>query len=257
MNFIHKLGKKDAVHDQRTLQLANYIKTLPVLPAKVNWSSKLTRPWGMMKNDSVGDCTIAAAGHMIMSWAADNKRVVNIADGDIIRSYVDVTAAENGGAGYDPATGDNDTGCVEIDVLNYWRKTGIAGHKIGAYAALEPHNNNSLKAAVYIFGGAYTGFALPVSAQMQKVWSIPPGGARGWGEPGSWGGHAVPVVDYNTTGPVCVTWGELKQMTWGFYDTYCEESYAIISNDFFTGIKSASGFDMATLHADLKLITKK
>ena len=81
--------------------------------------------------------------------------------------------------GYDPATGDNDTGAVETDVLNYWRKTGVAGHKILAYAALEPGNTQHVRDAIDLFGGAYIGLALPISAQRQAVWSVPPGGAHG------------------------------------------------------------------------------
>jgi hypothetical protein len=29
-----------------------------------------------------------------------------------------------------------------------------------------------------------------------------------------------------------VTWGALQQMTWDFWDTYCDEAYAILSEDF-------------------------
>ena len=34
-------------------------------------------------------------------------------------------------------TGLNDNGAVILDVLNYWRKTGIGGHPISAYADLK------------------------------------------------------------------------------------------------------------------------
>jgi hypothetical protein len=44
-------------------------------------------------------------------------------------------------------------------------------------------------------------------------------------------------------------------MTWSFWNTYCDESYAVISRDF-AGTKPApNGFDLAALQADLKEIT--
>jgi hypothetical protein len=183
-----------------------------------------------------------------MEWTANNGKVFTPFDAAIIKAYSAIT-------GYDPKTGANDNGAVETDVLNYWRKEGIANHKIAAYAALEPRNHNHVQEAVYLFGGCYIGLSLPVSAQAQNIWSVPPGGAVGHGAPGSWGGHAVPVVAYNASGLTVVTWGQLKKMTWGFWDAYCEESYAIISQDFLKKGKTPAGFDLAALETDLKLVT--
>ena len=246
-----KLGKKPAFHDPRTLMLADYLhgEALPPAPAKFAYAKNIgATAWGMMANDKLGDCTCAAAGHLIMEWTDDNGALFTPTDAQIISAYSAIT-------GYDPVTGKNDNGAVETDVLNYWRNTGIAGHTILAYAALEPKNHNHIIESVYLFGGCYIGLSLPVSAQTQKVWSVPAGGAVGKGAPGSWGGHAVPVVGYDSHGLTIITWGATKKMTWSFWDAYCEESYAIISNDF-AGTKPApNGFDLAALQNDLKNIT--
>jgi hypothetical protein len=246
---LFKLGKLLPKHDVRTLQFANYLETsiLPSPPVTYSWSAKVKK-WGMMKNDTIGDCTIAAAGHLIEEWTADNGKLFTPTDTQIIQAYSAIT-------GYNPKTGANDNGAVETDVLNYWRKSGIAGHKIFAYAGLEPGNHNHVQDSVYLFGGCYIGLALPVSAQSQNVWSVPPGGATGQGAPGSWGGHAVPVVAYDNSTLTIVTWGQLKKMTWGFWDAYCDESYAIISPDFLNKNKAPNGFDLAALTSDLKAIT--
>jgi hypothetical protein len=50
-----------------------------------------------------------------------------------------------------------------------------------------------------------------------------PGGAVN-----SWGGHYIFVPGYTPLGPVCITWGRKQQMTWKFFDKYCDEAYAII-----------------------------
>lgn len=245
-----KLGKATPVHDPRTLLLANYIKaTLPPAPVQYAYATDIgATSWGMMGNDKIGDCTCAAAGHLIMEWTDDNGQLVTPPDTAIIAAYSAIT-------GYNPATGANDNGAVELNVLKYWRKTGIAGHQITAFAALEPQNDNHVMQGVYLFGGCYIGLALPVSAQQQTVWSVPPGGATGDGKPGSWGGHAVPVIGYDNDGLTLITWGAIKRMTWSFWNTYCDESYVIISPDFVSNKPAKNGFDLAALEQDLKDIT--
>jgi hypothetical protein len=245
-----KLGKQVARHDPRTLLLAAYLTpALPAPPATFDVTGKVTN-WGMMENDQIGDCTCAAAGHLIMEWTANaGKKMVTPTDKQIVAAYSAIT-------GYNPTTGANDNGAVEVDVLNYWRQTGIAGHKIGAYVALEPTNHTHVMDSVYIFEGCYIGLQLPISAQAQvqnhQPWSVPPGGTTGDGKPGSWGGHAVPVVAYDSRGVTVVTWGVLQQMTWSFWAAYCEEAYAILSNDMLTGKKkSPQGFSLQQLQADL------
>jgi hypothetical protein len=246
-----KLGKGDARHDPRTLLLASYVTlALPAPPASFDLTAKVGSSWGMMDNDQIGDCTCAAAGHLIMEWTANaGKKMVTPADKQIVAAYSAIT-------GYNPATGANDNGAQEVDVLNYWRQTGIASHKIGAYMALEPANHNHIMDSVYIFEGCYIGVQLPISAQGQtqnhQPWSVPPGGTTGSGKPGSWGGHAIPVVAYDARGVTVVTWGALQVMTWGFWEAYCDEAYAIVSNDYITGKKKTSeGFSMQQLQEDL------
>ncbi len=116
-------------------------------------------------------------------------------------------------------------------MLNYWRQKGIAGHKILGFAALDPRHVEQIKQSVYLFGGTYIGVQLPLSAQDQDTWDVPPSGPIGNGEPGSWGGHAVCVVAYNAKGLWVVTWGKLLFMTWAFWQTYCDEAYAVFSTD--------------------------
>jgi hypothetical protein len=245
-----KLGKLPARHDPRTLLLASYVTpALPPPPATADLTKKVSA-WGMMANDQIGDCTCAAAGHLLMEWTANSgKKMFTPTDKQIVAAYSAIT-------GYNPTTGANDNGANEIDVLNYWRQTGIAAHKIGAYVALEPSNHIHIMDSVYIFEGCYIGLGLPLSAQAQvqnhQPWSVPPGGATGDGAPGSWGGHAVPVVAYDARGLTVVTWGALQTMTWTFWQAYCEEAYANLSNDYLNGKKQApQGFSLAQLQADL------
>jgi len=76
-------------------------------------------------------------------------------------------------SGYDPATGANDNGAVELDVLNQWRQVGIGGHKIGAFVAVSPSDAREVKEAIYLFGGVYIGISLPLAWQGQSAWKAP------------------------------------------------------------------------------------
>ena len=60
----------------------------------------------------------------------------------------------------------------------------------------------------------------------------------------------MPVIAYDASGLTCITWGALKQMTWAFWDAYCDEAYACLSKDW-AAAKAPSGFDWAALDADL------
>ena len=63
-----------------------------------------------------------------MEWTANAaQKLLTPSDQQIVSAGSAIT-------GYNTATGANDNGAVEIDVLNYWRQTGIAEHKIGASA---------------------------------------------------------------------------------------------------------------------------
>lgn len=241
-----KLGKLAPRHDPRTLMFAVYA-TLPTPPKLVDWTPAVAGNWPMMKNDQLGDCTIAAAGHLIELWTANTGKIVVPADADIVTAYAAVS-------GYDPATGEGDGGAVELDVLNYWRSAGIAGHKIAGYVSVNPKNQTHVQQAIDLFGGLYLGMALPNAWQGAPSWSQPDN-QDGDNAPGSWGGHAVPAVAYNGDGLTVITWGEALHMTWGAVSTYCDEAYAIVTQDWIeaTG-KSPSGFDLSQLLIDLKSV---
>lgn len=249
-SFPHKLGKKAPVIDARTLRLAKYLDAAPVLPApaSVDWTKKVTAPWGVMLNDRLGDCTCAAAGHLVLAWMS------NALDAGFAPSDGQVLSLYEGSCGYNPDDPSTDQGGVEIEVLKFWRKNGIgdSGHKIAAFVSVNPKNFEEVQQAIALFGGIYIGVALPTSAQEQVggLWaptSSTPGDA------GSWGGHAIPIVAYTPDDLTAVTWGALQKLTWAWLEAYCDEAYAIVTHDWIeANRKSPSGLNVTALELDLR-----
>jgi hypothetical protein len=252
--LIHKLGKKPAKHDPRTLQFKNYLAAkptaLPPTPDEVSWVTKVPS-WPMMMNDSLGDCTIAAAGHMIQQWSFFANVEVTPTDQQVLQAYEAVS-------GYVPGEPWTDNGAVILDVLNYWRQHGIAGHKITAYTQVDHSNLDEIRAAIQLFGNVYIGIQLPVTAQTQDAWTVANGGTFTQdGQPGSWGGHAIPLMAQSPKTQTCITWGERLKMSHNFFLDYCDEAYAIVSQDWIgaNGL-SPSQFNLKQLMLDLAAVNQ-
>jgi hypothetical protein len=242
-----KLGKLPVRTDVRTLLLPRYVDRgrLPTPPDTFDETSGVGS-WPMYANDRIGDCTTAAAGHMIEAWtAAGQGQAIEVPESAVLDAFDHVKLT-------DPATGEE--GAIELDVLRYWRKNGVGGHRIGAFARVAVFDQQLAQTAAWLFGGLYIGLQLPLTAQAQPVWDWT-GSLTGPARPGSWGGHAVDVVRYDKNGLTVVTWGRLQDMTWRFWDRYCDEAYCILSDDFLKKGNAPNGFDLATLEADLALVT--
>jgi hypothetical protein len=244
-----RLGKLAPRFDHRTLRLGDYLRrdALPPIPASTGYRRQV-RAWPMMKNDALGDCAIAGPGHEIQCWTTNDHAPYVPPDADIVKAYSAVS-------GYDPKTGRNDDGCVMLDVLNYWRKTGISGRKISAFAALELKDHAHVMDSVYLFDGCLLGLSLPLAVQGMRTWPKPKSHVGVW-QAGSWGGHCVPIVDYDAQWCYVVSWGRIIPMAWEFYDAYCDESYVVFSPDWFgADAKAPNGFNWKDLAADLASIT--
>ena len=249
MTQIYPLGKHQPRVDPRTLRLAKYLKPEAVAtpPVESSWVMRVPA-WGMMLNDTIGDCTCAAAGHMIQQWTEFASAEVIVPDDAILTAYSAVS-------GYVPGDPTTDRGAVMLDVLNYWRKKGIGGHQIQAYVQVNPQNQMEVEQAIELFGNLYIGLALPVSVQGADKWTVADEGFVGNGAPGSWGGHAAPVMAYSPKTLTCITWGERLKMSWNFFRGYCDEAYAVVSADWVekSGL-SPSTLNLVQLKQDLVAI---
>lgn len=249
-----KLGRKPRVEGRPTLKLRDYLApdVLANLPAAVDWTTKVTN-WGMMGNDTLGDCTCAAVGHQIEVWTANATSQVTPADGEIETFYW-LTGSPPSTTG--TAGGPTDDGRDEQSVLASWESPGLqlgtAYDKILTYVEIDTSDYDYYRAAIALFGGAYLGVALPLTAQGQTVWDVVGDGKTGDSAPGSWGGHAIPGVAYQQSGmSTIITWGAPLDMTQPFFEVYVEEAYVPVSVDWLEANGGApSGLDLVQLQAD-------
>jgi hypothetical protein len=201
--------------------------------------------WGMFRNDSISDCTCAAIAHMLMLVTSHTGKLVIPDEADIIKAYSAIT-------GYDPTTGANDNGADLPTVLNYWRDTGVAGHKIVQWGDVDHTSIEMQKHAINIYGATDDAVSFPVSGGAQFDSGQPftllnPDG-------GSEGGHCVPRFGYGSEGCKCVTWSKVWGGTWDWWMKYLFESTAVVTEDWIRQADglTPSGFPLDTLIKDLK-----
>jgi hypothetical protein len=245
----YRLGKNRPVIDARTMRFGSYLTpALPAPPPSVDYGAKVSA-WPMYYNDQYGDCTCAAAGHLIQSWTANAGNEITPPDPTVLSFYEHFV-------GTPPPP---DEGCDMLSVLKYWRKTGLDEHKVTAFASIQLQNHVQAQNAIYLLGGIYIGVALPNSVvpqggnYLEIPWVVPPGGPVGDAAPNQNNGHCIPAVAYDATNLYVVTWGAVKSMSWQFYDAYADESFAVVSQDFVNlAGQDPAGFSLTQMLSDLQ-----
>ncbi|RAV17523.1 hypothetical protein DQP57_00420 [Mycobacterium colombiense] len=251
MNY--RLGKHPAT-PHYGLKLSDYVRhsDLPSLPEEFGHGN-LVSDWGMLGNDTVGDCAIAGPFHAEMLWCTEGDKPFKINTECTLEMYSAIT-------GYDPSaynwwTNSNptDNGSNVQDVAEYWRTTGLkdaAGniHKIQCYMALEPGNVEQLFQAIYLFGAVGIGVELPAEFQdafnRGEVWDA-------LEDPHIEGGHYILGVGKRAGNIEIVTWGQTCQLTPAAYEQFNDETFVYFNEEMLVKGKSLEGFDADQLMADL------
>jgi hypothetical protein len=215
------LGRLPASHDPAVPMLMSLVSgadDLPAPPDESNWYRAVAE-WPMDNNDTVGDCTSAAVAHAIQQWTTYGQGMSLIMQAAAVLGFYQLTKVPG------------EDGAILVDVMKYWMtkgiQTGFGLHKIAAFAKVDPRNIPHTKSAVAWFGNLVIGPLLPLTAQTQDEWVVISGSVASGA--GSWGGHCVLVVGYDRQFLYFVSWGRVMQMTWEFYETYCDEAYVALT----------------------------
>jgi hypothetical protein len=238
-------GRKKDKRGKPRLKLRSFLAE--TLPERTDWGTGIS-DWPMYLNDRYGDCTFAAAGHIIQALSHYGSGETRVSDSDILAAYSAVS-------GFDPATGANDDGCYIQDIMDHWRKNGVGGHKILAFAEVDVNDREELRKALQVFGHVYLGMDFPRSAMDQfnkgERWSIVNGSPID-------GGHAINAQYYDESDDTwkIVTWGTLHDVDQEFFDQYFEEAWVVITPEWLDAAgKSPEGIDLAGLGQEFANLT--
>jgi hypothetical protein len=230
-------------------------KQVPAPPPSVNYTTGMPSTFGMMLNDTLGDCTCAAFYHAIQVWSFKAEKVEDTEpDTDVEQLYVQA-------CGYNPQKGGEGPGGNEQKVLEYILTTGApagpAGqsrHKTLGFVEVDPRNINDVKSTINDCGVAYIGFnvpqnIMPANGDTPKVWTVDKSNSK------IVGGHAVVLPGYDAEGAIVISWGELYKMTWQFFSTFVDEVYAIADSDWVNATgKTPAGMSLAELETQMQAL---
>jgi hypothetical protein len=227
-----KLGRRPAVEDRRVpfLRDLSAARALPPPPASVNWYAGIGS-WGMLGNDTAGDCVEAMAGHATLQFTtyADRPRIPTATEA--IQLYSDIT-------GYVPGDDASDQGTAVMGpggLMEHWASKGVVfgGARSYARGCVQLHLDGSgyLQQAAHYFGGIALGINLPADIvsgdSIPYLWSDPSGPIAG--------GHEVWVDGYLTENRMLywdfVTWGRRCRMTDTFLHAVAQEAVAVYDPD--------------------------
>lgn len=222
------------------LQFNNYLvpAKLPPIPAVFGHVAN-NYAWGMLGNDSVGDCVLAGAAHEEMLWHIAGRKTVPVFTNDIVvKQYLSLA-------------GGKDDGLDPVATAKWRCTTGLldangTSHKLHAFAQVDTVDN--LLTAAYLFGAAGIGLKLPANAELEFA----------KGHPWVLGGmprdaHYVPLVGRNSHGNlIVISWGRLQAVALWYAKRYFLGGLAYMNLDYLraSGL-SPEGINEQQLEADL------
>jgi len=243
----HVGGKKPFTASIKDFLYAKYRKKGIIVPATIpGWLVEALIQ--MFGNDTLGNCVEAAQCNTEVAIAlpiSSSAATANFSTQTAINLY------EVEGS-YNPDNPNSDQGTVIRTALENWRVNGIVDdkgiiHKILAYLLLSGWEE--MLEALSVFGFVIIGLELPESAIIQfnasQPWVVVQGVQIA-------GGHCVVLTSYIPPNLNCITWKVVQAMVQAFYETYCDEAWAVLTAEIVGPNGETPGnLDMAQLQIDL------
>lgn len=241
------------VGGQQLVKASRLFDALPAPARARDWlkAAELQAPngyLGAMGNNRLGNCTIAAKGHVRQVLTANSGTMVTAPDSLIIADYARVDGYVIG----DPST---DNGGVMSVVNAAWMKPqGVAGFQMAKVIPIRYQLLDDIFKAVDRYGFCDCGIALPLSAQNQGVWVEDLSNPRA-AEMGSWGGHDATIAAYDIDAGLVwfETWGLRQPASFDWVQGFVDEAYTGIAAD--PKLRVPNGYADADLAADLSVLS--
>ena len=231
-----RLGRLPALIPAGLRDLTSYAAgPLPQAPASM--PAPAVADWGVLGNDTYGNCGVCGIEHGLMAAAADTGEAEQFpAAQDCVSYYL----------AYD---GGQDNGVVLSQFLAYVRANGYYGHAVQAYAPVAVQDVPTLKFATWAYDFAYLG--IRVTQAMMDAFTAGQPWTAATAQGDTLGGHCVPAVGYDDQYLTVVTWGKLQQVAWPAWHAIGEEAWALICGEQAAAKSDGHGLSLAALQADL------
>lgn len=186
----------------------------------------------MDKNDVAGDCVVAGLDHALqVIYELLGVPRSNWTDAQILAFY---QTQNPGFRDWSDAEGPDDQGMDIQAFLSYLVKQGL----ILGFAAVDPTDQDTMKAAIYLGLAVVTGEDLRAAQQSQGTWDYVAGSP-------DWGGHCTCSVGFPGLNlETAVTWGALKDMTQAFVSKQMSEAYFVVTQAHVDHPAFREGFDL-------------
>lgn len=198
--------------------------------------------WGMLANDTLGDCGVAGLEHGFE------------ADATIVADRETFPTADQASAYYLTYTGGQDSGVVLSSYLAHVRSAGYYGHTVDSYAPVAVHDIPTLHTAIYLYGFVYTG--ITVTAAMQTAFANHQPWTMATAQGSILGGHCVPLIGYDDAYLYAVTWGGVQAISYGAWHNISTESWAVLTGEFVAHNGDGRGISLPALHSDLNRLSR-
>lgn len=253
-----KLGRLARFHDPRIPLLQNLLEqqslqasTPEPFPPAVDYTKGMPSYLGIMKNDTLGDCTCAAYYHALQVWSFNTLHTIDTEpDLDVVDLYEQACGYKpNPNNPNDEGPGGNEQHVLKF-LLNQGAPYGPSGgqrHKISAFVEISVQNTDNIKRAIHDAGLVYIGFnvpqyIMPPGKAPLAVWDVNPQANNK-----IVGGHAVVLAGYDANGLRLISWGTYYTMTWAFFAKFVDEAYAIADSEWFANGKTLGGLTLPQL----------
>lgn len=201
---------------------------------------------GLLGNDTYGDCEeVSCANHDAVNTHFLTGHEIDHTEAETLALYAASTKPP-----FNPTTGANDNGTDMVTGMKALQQAGIGGRKIVAYAKLKDTSDESIYAAIDIFGAVIFAVDLQTAQQTQSdTWD--------YKNSPEWGGHAIVAGRYDAASGIITvgSWGKQYGTTKAFRTHQLDEVWVPIWPELLGASRFVGNVDTGQLAADFRSLT--